>query len=49
MYGDSNGFVTKFTPQFDQLRYTVLAAGNEATEIAVSEAGGWGSFCPPPT
>jgi hypothetical protein len=49
MYGNSNGFVAKFTPQFDQLRYTVLAAGNEVTGIAVSEAGGWCSFCPPPT
>jgi hypothetical protein len=49
MYGDSNGFVTKFSPQFDQLRYAVLAAGNEVTGMAVSEAGWWCDFCPPPT
>jgi hypothetical protein len=49
MYGGSKGFVTKFSPQFDLLRYSVLVGGNEASGIGVSEAGSWCSFCPPPT
>ena len=42
MYGGSNGFVTKFSQQFDQLQYTELVGGNDVTGIAVSKT----EWCP---